>query len=247
LDAGSSSDQVLFRSHHFLNFIHRGLRSIEKTNLYITIFGFCCTDGTKSQLHPTTRMVHLGFGNDSTTTSFYLPDKKRDKFHGLRESLSSGVGSLHDIQSFMGKCNSLRLVFPAASLFSQQCCCFMASLLEVGSTSLSSAVLEEIVFWRFMDSVTRPVAWRREQHVQLCLSSDASPFAWGSTVVFGDKKMSLRDYFSADLCASRDMCFKESLALYYTLQSVGTWMSLLTTKALWMHGMVFELLPRILS
>jgi hypothetical protein len=101
-----------------------------------------------------------------------------------------------------------------------QCCCFMASLPEVGSASLSSAVLEEIAFWRFVDSVTRPVAWRREQHVQLCLSSDASPFAWGSKVVFGDKKMSFRDYFSADLCASRDMCFKESLALYSTLHSV---------------------------
>jgi hypothetical protein len=176
---------------------------------------------TKSQLIPTTDMIHLGFGINSVTSSFYLPEKKRAKFRGLRERLlSSGMASLHDIQSFVGKCNSLRLIFPAASLFSRQCSGLIRALPEVGSVPLSTDALQEISFWRFVDAFTRPVSWRKERHVQLCLSSDASPFAWGSTVVSGSTKMVFRDYFTADLCLSRDMCLKESLALYSTLQSV---------------------------
>ena len=176
----------------------------------------------KSQLDPVQRMIHLGFGIDSTTSSYFLTEKRRLKFRGLRERLlSEKVATLHDIQSFVGKCNSLRLVFPAASLFSRNCCTFMRDLSDTASSPLPESVLEEILFWRFVDAFTKPVSWRKEQHVQLRLSSDASPFGWGSTVIFGDQKASFGDYFSGDLCASRDMCFKEALALYSTLQSVA--------------------------
>jgi hypothetical protein len=85
---------------------------------------------------------------------------------------------------------------------------------------LSDDILEEIGFWRFVDAFIRPMSWRKEQHAQLRLSSDASPFGWGSNVIFWGLKTSFHDYFSSELCISRDMCYKEALALYSTLQSV---------------------------
>jgi hypothetical protein len=39
-------------------------------------------------------------------------------------------------------------------------------------------------------------------------------------VIFGGLKTSFHDYFTAELCASKDMCYKEALELYSTLQSV---------------------------
>jgi hypothetical protein len=39
-------------------------------------------------------------------------------------------------------------------------------------------------------------------------------------VIFGGLKTSFRDYFTAELCASKDMCYKEALASHSTLQSV---------------------------
>jgi hypothetical protein len=97
----------------------------------------------KSQLAPVQKMIHLGFGIDSSTSSFFLPEKKRAKFRGLRERLlANKEASLHDIQSFVGKCNSLRLVFPAASLFTRGCCNLMAKLDDVSPSPLSVDILE---------------------------------------------------------------------------------------------------------
>jgi hypothetical protein len=167
-------------------------------------------------------MVHLGFGIESVTSSYLLTEKRRLKFCGLRERLlTEKVATLHDIQSFVGKCNSLRLVFPAASLFTHSCCTFMKDLSDTSASLLPGNVLEEVLFWRFVDALTKPVSWRKPQHVQLRLSADASPFWWGSTVIFGDQEASFGVYFSGDLCASRDMCSKEALALYSTLQLVA--------------------------
>jgi hypothetical protein len=124
----------------------------------------------KSQLVPVQKMVHLGFGIDSLTSSFFLPEKKRLKFRGLHERLlTNKEATLHDMQSFVGKCNSLRLVFPAASLFMQGCCNIMRLLDDVALASLAGDILEEIRFWHFVDSFTKPMSWRREQHAQLLL------------------------------------------------------------------------------
>ena len=71
----------------------------------------------KSTLMPVQRIIHLGYGIDNATASFFLPDKLRAKFRLCRDRLlSSRRATLHDIQSFVGKCNHLRLVFQAASL-----------------------------------------------------------------------------------------------------------------------------------
>ena len=81
--------------------------------------------------------------------------------------------------------------------------------------------MDEIRFWRFVDSFTHPIPWRREQHVVVRLSSDASGFRWGSMLVFGGEPSVFGDYWSPVLLASGDMCLKEATALYFTLQSVS--------------------------
>jgi hypothetical protein len=175
----------------------------------------------KSQIAPTQRLVHLGFGIDSTDCSFFLPERRRMKFRGLREQLL-GVGSatLHDMQSFVGKCNSLALVFPAANLFTCESRLALSSLSEL-SSPLSSAVLQEVAFWRFVDSFTDPIPWRREQHVVLCFSSDASNYAWGACVSTPSGVQDLRDYWTPSILRIDDMCLKEATALYFALQCVA--------------------------
>ena len=90
-------------------------------------------------------MVHLGFGTDSTTSGFFLPEEKRVRFRDLHERLLlEGQATLHDVQGFVGRCNSLRLAFPAASLFMHQCCLIMNELTDVSSSMLPAVVVEEI-------------------------------------------------------------------------------------------------------
>jgi hypothetical protein len=188
---------------------------------YTSLLGYFVSP-VKSQLRPAQRMVHLGFCIDSVTSSFALTQKKIDKFRVCRETLlCNGFAMLIDIQRFVGKCNSLRLVFPAASLFTRLCCSLISSLSDTFITYLSVAVLDEIRFWRFVDSFTHPIPWRKEQHAVVCLSSDASGFRWGSTIICGSEPLSFGDYWSPVLLASADMCLKEATAMYFTLQSVS--------------------------
>lgn len=163
--------------------------------------------------------MHLGFGIDSTSSSFFLPEKRRLKFRGLRERLlTTGLATLHDMQSFIGKCNSLSLVFPAFNLFTRECRLLLQSLGE-SPAHLSSSVLREVLFWRFVDSFAEPVPWRREQHLVLRLSSDASDFAWGATIETSSGRHCIRDYWSSSQVRVDDMCLKEATALYFALQS----------------------------
>ena len=106
----------------------------------------------KSHLKPVSRMVHLGFGICSETLSFWVPDKKKLSFAEVREDiLSKGVVLLETMQRFVGKCQSFALVFPAASLFTRECCQFMSTLEDdAESVSLPGPVREEVRFWRFI-------------------------------------------------------------------------------------------------
>ena len=132
---------------------------------------------TKSTIFPTQDMVHLGFGIDSVTSSFYIADKCRRKFLSFREELlSRGSADLLDMQRWVGKCNHLRLVFPAISLFTYQCRNHMSSLGDV-RVPLPDAVREEIEFWGFVALHTEKFLFRPQQHVALRLSTDASGFA----------------------------------------------------------------------
>ena len=168
---------------------------------------------------PTQSMVHLGFGIDSRNSSFSITDKYRAKFRKCREDLlERKTACLLDLQRWVGKCNHLRLVFPANSLFTFEARCHMASLGDE-RLPLPASVLDEVAFWTFVDSFTEPIPFLLQQHVSLRLFTDASGFAWGASVDLPTGPLVLRDYWSSPLLC-KDICAKEALAVLFCLQAI---------------------------
>ena len=174
---------------------------------------------TKSSIQPTQNMVHLGYGIDSRNSSFYITDKCRRKVATRRnELLDRGTADLHDIQSWVGKCNHLRLVFPASSLFTFECRQWMSSLAD-DKIAIPDAVRQEIEFWGFVDTHTEPIPFLKQQHVTVRLSTDASGYAWGASISLPSGPLEYRDYWSSNLF-EHDICAKEGLAVLFGLQSI---------------------------
>lgn len=174
----------------------------------------------KSVLWPTQKLVHLGFEVDSVSSSFMVPAKKREKFQMLRESiLNEKIATLNMLQKFVGSCQSLKAAFPASSLFTRQCSLAMKDLSDVAPTPLSLQVLEEITFWRFVDSMTTPIPWRKEQHVFIKLSADSSGFKWGATTEVNGVLKEFGDYWESPVL-QMNICVKEAMALFQLLQAV---------------------------
>ena len=174
---------------------------------------------TKSTIVPTQKMIHLGFGIDSSSSSYYLTEKYRLKFQACRSALLAKKSAcLKDIQKWVGKCNHLRLLFPANSLFTFQCRQLMSSLGDIAEP-LSSLALEEIEFWTFVDTFTEPVPFFHQQHASFTLSTDASGYAWGASVSLPSGPLELRDYWSSALF-NHDICTKEALAVLFALRSL---------------------------
>ena len=188
-------------------------------HIYASILLGYYVSPTKSTLFPTQSMVHLGFGIDSRTMSFSITDKYKKKFRAFRsEMLLRGTANLLDLQKWVGKCNHLRMVFPANSLFTFEARALMA---RVGETRvpLPKEVVEEMNFWSFVDSHTEPVPFLQQQHVTVRLFTDASGFGWGAVVNGPEGPTTVRDYWTTDLFG-RDICTKEALAVLFGLQSI---------------------------
>ena len=167
-------------------------------------------------------MVHLGFGIDSSTSSYFITDKYRRRFQACRsELLARGTASRRDLQKWLGKCCHLRLVFPAQALFTYEC----RSLLKVFDEDdderrpLPQEALEEIQFWTFVDSFTDPIPFLLQQHISFSIYTDASGFGWGAHLQLPSGPSSLRDYWSSGLF-DLDICCKEALAVLFGLQSI---------------------------
>ena len=173
----------------------------------------------KSTLFPVQRMVHLGLGIDSKQMAYFLTDKIRAKFRGRREELLlSGTSNEKQMQSFLGKCNHLRAVFPASSIFTFHSRKFVSTLDDIQSP-LPPGVVDELNFWSFVDSQTEPVPFRSHQHLRLQLSTDASGFAYGADVSLPSGRVVLRDYWRSELLC-KDICVKEALAVLFALQAL---------------------------
>ena len=97
----------------------------------------------KSTLLPVQRMTHLGFGIDSAQMAYFLPERIREKFRSRRDDLlNSKMATEKQIQSFIGKCNHLKSVFPAASLFTFRCRQFVSQLGDA-PVSIPGEVLDD--------------------------------------------------------------------------------------------------------
>ena len=175
----------------------------------------------KSVLSPMPRIVYLGMLIDSNTLSFSVPHDKRVKFAKLREDILTRPSnvSLKSLQKFLGKCMSFSLAFPGAKFFVREISGAIGRASRGANISLNSALRQEIQFWRFLDSWEGYIPWRKEGHVDLHLSTDASSFRWSATVHFPSGDFSLGDYWSEDQ-KGENINVKEMWAVLKTVQSL---------------------------
>ena len=82
----------------------------------------------------------------------------------------------------MGKAISFSLAFPGAKFFIREMAAAIGSASPVGVVRMTSALREEIVFWRFLDDWTGHVSWRMEKHVAVTISTDASQSRWAGVI-----------------------------------------------------------------
>ncbi len=177
----------------------RALRALYVVCYMQTHLGFF-VNLKKSHLIPSTSMVHLGFGICSSSLSFWIPEKKKVSYAEVRETiLTQGQAVLKQLQRFVGKARSFALVFPAASLFLRECCAFMAAIDDLNPTPLHAEVRDEVLFWRFVDSFSQPIPWKQERHLASALSSDASGYRWGGTLISPEASVTFGDYWQADI------------------------------------------------
>ena len=176
---------------------------------------------TKSMMVHTQRMVHLGFGIDSSDSSYFLTNKNRRKFQAFHTNfLTCGTANLKDLQKWVGKCNHLKLLFPANSLFTFECRQLM-SLVAGDPAALLSVVRDEIAFWAFVDASSEPVPFLLQQHVSLRLHTDASGFGWGTYVLLPSGPLELRDYWNSHHFRF-NICSKEALAVLFALRALSS-------------------------
>ena len=49
-------------------------------------------------------------------------------------------------------------------------------------------------FWRFLDSWTGHISWKKEEHVALKVSTDASQSRWAAVIHTGSEEMIFEDF-----------------------------------------------------
>lgn len=151
----------------------------------------------KCLLTPTSRLEFLGFIIDSELQEFKLPERKIRKFAELRDSIlrSRKKVALKTLQKFQGKCVSFSLAIPAAKLYIRS----VANAISVAhgkrEVQLSKPLRDEIAHWRFLDSWTDHVPWRKELHAVVSMSTDASGSGWGGIFHLQDRDAKVRDYW----------------------------------------------------
>ena len=87
---------------------------------------------------------------------------------------------------------------------------------------MTVALRKEVGHWRFLDSWEDCLPWLDEKHVVVKISSDASDFGWGGSIVSPDMSpFEVRDYWTSDT-RSLPIVVKEALAFVNTLQAGKT-------------------------
>ena len=182
---------------------------------------------SKSSLVPSRIVRFLGFLVDSQLCAFLLPEDKKIKFATLREHiLANREVSVKTLQRLAGKISSFCIAVPAALLYAREIFRSTAGFARSSrSVRVTGALRKEIEHWRFLDSWKGCLPWLDEKHVVVKISSDASDFAWGGSVVSpGMPPFEIRDYWIED-ARSLPIVVKEALAFVYTLQASKTLVS----------------------
>lgn len=174
----------------------------------------------KCVLTPTRCISFLGMLVDSILQAFLIPDNK-EKFAQSRERLLSREKSvtLKLLQKMMGKCISFLWPFREQSFYIRE----MASAIRAANGKLHASfppyLREELVFWRFLDSWKGHVPWRKEEHVALKLSTDASYSRWEAVVHMQSGNLTFRDFWEENIF-HLNINVKEMYAVLNALESL---------------------------
>ena len=176
----------------------------------------------------------MGFSVDSVKQAFLLPQKKREKFLFLLQSiLKSNAVDVKTLQRFAGKCLSFAIAVPDARLFTNEINLAIAKGIRTSRPiPVSGHLKTEIESWKFLKSWDEHLPWRQESHSQIVLCSDASSFAWGGVFNPTLNPISIRDYWKPSQ-AALNIHAKEILALVNVLRSSphrirNTWVDVYT-------------------
>ena len=180
-----------------------------------------CIGLDKSVLLPTQTPVHLGFIVDSVNNCFRITDSKLQKFKTFRDlCLSKKFITVLDLQKLAGRCVSFMLAVPAAKLYTREMNLAISFCLKSGhSIPMSDSLLEEISTWRFLDTWTGKLEWKREKHLSVQMYTDSSLFKWGGLIHFPEKTEEISDYWPDEMRSNHIMVL-EAKALLNVLSSV---------------------------
>ena len=178
-------------------------------------------DITKSVLYPTTNVEYLGLTVDYLKQAFIVPRLKIEALAVLRTNIlgCKKYTNIETLQRFQGKCISLSLAVPAATLFIREISHAFASVDSNGRVSLTPALREELSYWQFLDPWQGWLPRRDEKQVRLSLSSDASGFGWRCVLHLPGGSQTCRDFWN-DQERLLNISTKETLALVNALKAL---------------------------
>ncbi|XP_052060954.1 uncharacterized protein LOC127701170 isoform X2 [Mytilus californianus] len=155
----------------------------------VTRLGYCI-NLDKTVFIPSQSVVFLGFVVDSVARCFRITESKKQKFITLRENcLGKSVVTVLDLQKIVGRCISFMLAVPAAKLYTRE----MNNAISLGirkqtSIPMTKDLKDEIINWRFLDSWTGKLEWKKERHLVVNIYTDASMYKWGGYFKINDRE-----------------------------------------------------------
>ena len=147
----------------------------------------------KCSLEPTTDLVFLGVGCDTAQRRFYVPEDKLRKLEAiLRDAIDSRSISFSQLEKLAGKCTSMSVAVPPASLYTHHMYRHIAAFKRSGGRlNLSSIALSkrsglrfEMERWLEVRSRLNGAPWYDATRHVLTISgaTDASSQAWGGLI-----------------------------------------------------------------
>ncbi|VDI70479.1 Hypothetical predicted protein [Mytilus galloprovincialis] len=186
----------------------------------ITRLGYCI-NLDKTVFIPSQSVVFLGFVVDSVARCFRITESKKQKFINLREDcLRKSAITVLDLQKIVGRCISFMLAVPAAKLYTRE----MNNAISLGirnqtSIPMTKDLKDELNNWRFLDSWTGKLEWKKERHLVVNIYTDASMFKWGGYFKINDTEHKVGDSWAHEMLSLPIMVL-EAKALLYVLRSI---------------------------
>ena len=180
----------------------------------------------KCELRPVQVLQYLGIVCDSTSMTFRIPQDKLDKLHALlRQAVDDKGLSYRTLQRIAGKCMSMTVAIPPASLWTHAMFAVLASLEKAGSSRVDLSrddradLLGEFRQWLSLTTTSHEARWRRARHllVRLQGASDASSRGYGGTFTIMGSDYHVGGGFPEDWLG-KHINKKEMFALYHSLR-----------------------------